>query len=79
VLLIACSNVANLLLMRSSLRQKGMAICLALGATRLQLIRQLLMETVVLFLAGGILGLLAAFITLTVLRSAVAANRPMAV
>jgi len=79
VLLIACSNVANLLLMRSSMRQKGMAICLALGATRLQLIRQLLMETVVLFLAGGILGLLAALITLTALRSAVAVNRPMAV
>jgi len=79
VLLIACSNVANLLLMRSSLRQKGMAICLALGATRAQLIRQLLMETVVLFMAGGLVGLLAALVTLSVLRSAVASNRPLAV
>jgi predicted permease len=79
VLLIACSNVANLLLMRSSQRQKGMAICLALGATRVQLIRQLLMETVVLFMAGGIVGLLAALVTLSLLRSAVASNRPLAV
>ena len=79
VLLIACANVANLLLMRSSLRQKGMAICLALGATRIQLIRQLLMETVILFMAGGVVGLLAAFGTLTALRSAVASDRPLAV
>lgn len=79
VLLIACANVANLLLMRSSLRQKGMAICLALGATRVQLIRQLLTETVILFMAGGIVGLLAALGTLTALRSAVAADRPLAV
>ena len=79
VLLIACANVANLLLMRSSLRQKGMAICLALGATRIQLIRQLLMETVVLFMAGGVVGLLAALGTLTALRSAVASDRPLAV
>lgn len=79
VLLIACSNVANLLLMRSALRQKEMAICLAVGATRVQLIRQLLMETVALFIAGGIVGLLAALLTLSVLRSAVASNRPLAV
>jgi predicted permease len=74
VLLIACANVANLLLMRSSLQQKGIAICLALGATRIQLIRQLLTETVILFMAGGVVGLLGALGTLTVLRSAVASN-----
>jgi predicted permease len=79
VLLIACANVANLLLMRSSLRQKGMAICLALGATRIQLIRQLLMETVILFMAGGIVGLLAALGTLSVLSSVVASDQPLAV
>lgn len=79
VLLIACANVANLLLMRSALRQKGMAICLALGATRVQLIRQLLIETVVLFMAGGVVGLLAALGTLTALSSAVVSDRPLAV
>lgn len=79
VLLIACANVANLLLMRSTIRQKGMAICLALGATRGQLIRQLMMETVVLFMAGGIVGLVAALVTLTVLRSTFAADRPLTV
>jgi predicted permease len=79
VLLIACANVANLMLMRSSLRQKAMAICLALGATRIQLMRQLLMETVILFMAGGVVGLLAALGALNVLRSVVASDRPLAV
>ena len=76
VLLIACANVANLLIARGFMRQREIAVRLSIGATRAQLVRQLLVESLVLSGAGGMLGLVIAVALTRFLLSLVPSGGP---
>src|SRR5579864_1644319 len=79
VLLVACANVANLLLVRGDVRRRELAIRTALGAGRNRLLRQLLTETVVLSTAGGVLGLVVGTTAVRVLLALSPGNNPFTV
>ena len=76
VLLIACANVANLLLARTALRGKEVAIRTALGASRARLVIQLLSETVVMAAVGAVLGLVIAAVGVRMFNNAMVSARP---
>ncbi len=76
VLLIACANVANLLLARASAREREVGIRAALGASRWQLLRQLMVESLVLSIAGTVLSIMVAWWAIELLRTLMPENVP---
>jgi putative ABC transport system permease protein len=78
VLLIACANIANLLLARATARKREVAIRSALGATGARLLRQMMTESVTLALAGGVVGTLMSFWAIRLIRAVLPSNFPRA-
>src|SRR5262249_37973538 len=78
VLLVACGNVANLLLARATTRQKEVAVRAALGAARLRILRQFLAESALIALPAGAIGIALAYGSLHLMRPLIPADVPFA-